>query len=240
MNKAFSHYKWSNGLIGALSPEYPAILYSWENYLCLENNFDKSKTDTHYIYVYEGDAVLSYQNNFYPMPKGSYACVPGSAYIASGKGIVITKENYKGMFSIGGPAEHEGRLKYIDGCTDSLLIPPVMLGDPCLNLLYFPADIDQTMHTHPSDRIGIIMSGRGKCVAINDYVENAIDLVPGMIFCIHAGGKHKFQTPYGEHLRVLAFHPDSDYGPTHQFHPMLNRTMVEGVSASLLPDIHTK
>lgn len=240
MNKAFSHYKWKNGFIGALSPEYPANLSSWERYLFLHDNEDPEKTDTHYIYVYDGDAVLFYEKNFYPMPKGSYACVPGAGYLASGKGIVITKTSYKGMFSIGGPAEHEGRLKYIDGCTDSLLIPPVMLGDPCLNLLYFPPNIDQTMHTHPSDRIGVIMSGKGKCVAINDDGEELIDLVPGMLFCIHANGKHKFQTPYGEDLRVLAFHPDSDYGPTHQFHPMLNRTIVEGVSASLMPEIQTK
>jgi hypothetical protein len=61
-----------------------------------------------------------------------------------------------------------------------------------------------------------------------------------MIFCIHANGVHKFQTPYGQDLRVLAFHPDSDFGPTHQFHPMLNRTMVDGVSASLIPTIQTK
>jgi mannose-6-phosphate isomerase-like protein (cupin superfamily) len=240
MNKAFSHYEWKNGAIGALSPEFPAVLSSWEKYLFLHDNQAIGKTDTHYIYVHEGDAVLFYGKNFYPMPMGTYACVPGNAYIASGRGIVITKQDYKGMFSIGGPAEHEGRLKYIDGCTDSLLIPPVMLGDPCLNLLYFPPNIDQTMHTHPSDRIGIIMSGKGKCVAINDDGEESIDLVRGMLFCIHANGKHKFQTPYGEHLRVLAFHPDSDYGPTHQFHPMLNRTMVEGVSASLLPEIQTK
>ena len=145
-----------------------------------------------------------------------------------------------GLMSVGGPAENEGRLKYIDGCTDSLLIPPIMLGDPCLNLLYFPPDIDQTAHTHPSDRIGIVMSGKGKCVAWQDGVEESIDLVAGMIWVIHTDGVHKFQTPYGESMRVLAYHPDSDYGPTHQFHPMLNRTIVDGVSANQLPDIQTK
>ena len=115
-----------------------------------------------------------------------------------------------------------------------------MLGDPCLNLLYFPPDIDQTAHTHPSDRIGIVMSGKGKCVAWQDGIEEAIDLVAGMIWVIHTDGVHKFQTPYGESMRVLAYHPDSDYGPTHQFHPMLNRTIVDGISANQLPDIQTK
>jgi hypothetical protein len=60
------------------------------------------------------------------------------------------------------------------------------------------------------------------------------------MFCIHAEGHHKFQTPYGEDMRVLAYHPDSDFGPTHQNHPMLNRTMVDGVSANQLTDIQTK
>jgi mannose-6-phosphate isomerase-like protein (cupin superfamily) len=239
MNKAFSHYESKSGLIGNLSPEYPADLYYWDNYIHLHSEEDNEPV-THYVYVYEGNAVLAYHDNLYPLPEGSYACVPDAAFIAKGKGIVITKKFYDGIFMVGAPAEDEGRLKYIDGCTDSLLIPPVMLGDPCLNLLYFPPDIDQTMHTHPSDRIGIIMSGMGKCVAINDGVEETVNLEAGMIFCIHAHGVHKFQTPYGEHLRVLAFHPDSDYGPTHQFHPMLNRTIVDGVSASLIPEIQTK
>jgi mannose-6-phosphate isomerase-like protein (cupin superfamily) len=106
--------------------------------------------------------------------------------------------------------------------------------------LYFPPGIDQTAHTHPSDRIGIVMSGRGRCVYWENGVELTQELEPGMLWVIHTDGVHKFQTPHGEHLRVLAYHPDSDYGPTHQFHPMLNRTIVDGVSANQLPAIQTK
>jgi hypothetical protein len=40
-------------------------------------------------------------------------------------------------------------------------------------------------------------------------------------------------------LRVIAYHPDSDFGPTHEDHPMINRTMVGGVSASELPHLRT-
>ena len=36
---------------------------------------------------------------------------------------------------------------------------------------------------------------------------------------------------------VVAFHPDSDFGPTHEVHPMINRTIVEGVPASQLNSI---
>jgi hypothetical protein len=114
-------------------------------------------------------------------------------------------------------------------------VPPVIKGDPCLNLLYFPPGIDQTAHTHPSDRIGMIMSGKGRChhwTGEGNNEEEIVDLVPGMIFCIHTNGQHKFSTPYGEEMRVLAYHPDSTFGPTHEDHPMLLRTIIDGVSAA--------
>jgi quercetin dioxygenase-like cupin family protein len=234
MSKAFSSYKFKNGKIADLDGKFPSYLSAWDWALSTENK------DTHYVYVYEGTAVAVYNESTYTLKAGMYGCFPNHVSLLGGKGIVISRENYQGAFMIGGPAEHEGRLKYIDGCTDSLLIPPVMLGEPCLNLLYFPPDIDQTAHTHPSDRIGIVMSGKGRCVYWEDGEEKVIDLEAGMIWVIHTDGIHKFQTPYGEHMRVLAYHPDSDYGPTHQFHPMLNRTIVDGISANQLPDIQTK
>eukprot|EP00548_Thalassiothrix_antarctica_P011082 CAMPEP_0194153598 /NCGR_PEP_ID=MMETSP0152-20130528/56993_1 /TAXON_ID=1049557 /ORGANISM="Thalassiothrix antarctica, Strain L6-D1" /LENGTH=43 /DNA_ID= /DNA_START= /DNA_END= /DNA_ORIENTATION= len=41
-------------------------------------------------------------------------------------------------------------------------------------------------------------------------------------------------------MDVIAAHPDSDYGPTNTDHPMVNRTIVNGISASLIPSIQTK
>ncbi len=231
---AFSHYEWKNGKIGDLDRKFPSYLSAWSNALILPYY------DTHYIYVHEGQAILEYEGRAFTLYKGMFAVVPGLARISHGKGIVVSRENYIGMFQIGGPVEWEGRLKYIDGCTDTLLASPVRYGDPCLNLLYFPSGIDQTAHTHPSDRIGMIMSGKGRCHAWNNGVEEVIDLIPGMIFCIHTDGPHKFSTPYGEDMRVLAYHPDSDFGPTDEVHPMINRTIVNGVSASLIPEIRTK
>ena len=234
MSKCFSTYPRTNGHIANLDRKFPSYLSAWNFVHHMKNG------DTHYVYCYEGTAALIYNGSTYLLKAGMYASVPGDAIIAGGEGIVVSREGYKGVFHLGGPAEHEGRMKYIDGCTDSLLISPVMLGEPCLNLLYFPPGIDQTAHTHPSDRIGIVMSGKGRCVYYEDGLEKIIELEAGMIWVIHTDGVHKFQTPHGEHLRVLAYHPDSDYGPTHQFHPMLNRTMVDGVSANQLPAIQTK
>ena len=234
MRHAFTAYELSNKFTVPLSEEYPSYLTSWTTSITLKDG------DTHFIYCHTDGCLMIVDDISYYLKQGMYACVPNKVSIHGGSGIVISREKLQAMFMIGGPVEKEGRLKYIDGCTDSLLIPPVMLGEPCLNLLYFPPNIDQTMHTHPSDRIGLIMSGKGRCIAVNDGVEQSIELVAGTMFCIHAEGHHKFQTPYGEDMRVLAYHPDSDFGPTHQNHPMLNRTMVDGVSANQLTDIQTK
>jgi mannose-6-phosphate isomerase-like protein (cupin superfamily) len=233
--KAFSAYEFKTGKIADLDRKFPSYLSAWD-----QDTLHLKEGDTHYIYCHEGEAFFKYQERGYTLVAGMFACVPGDTGVSGGKGIVVSREGWDGVFHLGGKIERRGRLKYIDGCTDSLLVPPVMMGDPCLNLLYFPPDIDQTAHTHPSDRIGMIMSGRGLCHAWNDGVEEKIELRAGLIFCIHTDGVHKFSTPFGDEMRVLAYHPDSDFGPTHQTHPMINRTIVDGVSASLLPSIQTK
>ena len=161
------------------------------------------------------------------------------------------ESDYKAYATFGGPIEAKGRLKYIDGCTDSLLISPVKKGQPCLNHLHFPENINQTQHTHPSHRIGIVASGYGECIT----PFGNLPLSPEMIFVIkawngvyfdkgldgemYAIGQHAFQT-FGEPMNVIAFHPDSDFGPEDEFHPMINRTIVDGISANKLKDIMTK
>ncbi len=166
-----------------------------------------------------------------------YFCLPGAGKIdgEDSSGIVFTCLNFNGMFSLGGPIEPTGRLAYINGGTNSLLIPPLVLGDPCLNAMYFPAGINQTLHTHPSFRLGIVVAGSGSF----ETPETEICVEAGTIFIIPADCLHKFRT--GESLlTVVVMHPDSDTGFTHQNNPMLNRTMVEGVSAANLPQIQTK
>lgn len=109
------------------------------------------------------------------------------------------------------------------------------MGDSCLNLLYFPTGINQTLHTHPSMRVGMVIRGKGECIT----PEGIIDLVPGRVFIIPAEGHHGFRTAESE-MSVIAYHPDSDFGPTHEFHPMINRTIVDGVSANAIEAIRTK
>lgn len=181
----------------------------------------------------------------YELAPGAYFSAPYGCAIESlelddpahieARGIAIVIPGYRGMFMVGGPIEETGRLRYIDSCTDSLLIPPVKLGDPCLNHLHFPPGIVQTAHTHPSVRLGIVTQGRGRC-----WTPDAeVDLEPGKLWCINTGGHHRFETA-GETLDVIAYHPDSDYGPQDEDHPMINRTLVDGISASKLTQIHTR
>lgn len=168
--------------------------------------------------------------------RGMYFCAPDFAYIRGGNGIIIERMGYNGVPMLGGPIEPTGRLKYIDGCTDSLLIPPVKFGDPCFNALYFPPGIDQTEHTHPSMRVGMVVAGSGECVTPDEVIQ----LLPGMVFIIHEEGQHKFRTLGTDGMIVVAYHPDSDFGPKDEDHPMVNRTIVDGVSASKIESIRTK
>lgn len=164
-----------------------------------------------------------------------YFSISGTPSIEKGSFWYVYTENYRCMNSTGGPLELSGRLNYIDGCTDSLLVSPVIKGDPCLNALYFPPGIEQTFHTHPSCRIGYVVSGHGIC----DEGDKTTDLIPGMAFIIEKNGLHRFRTEESA-LTVVAFHPDSDFGPEHHFHPMINKTIVNGKSASSLEEIRTK
>lgn len=236
MGQAFTGYA-LDGKSHELDRRFPSRMRTWDVSVSVPDD-----GGTHFGYVHgERAATVSIpgpdanaMGQQFRLIPGMFFVIPGAFTVVGGEGVIITREGWRGLFQIGGPVEREGRLKYIDGCTDSLLVSPVRWGDPCLNLLYFPPGIDQTMHIHPSDRIGIVMSGRGRCVHWPAIDADPVyeDLVPGMAFCIHTDGIHKFQTPYGEEMRVLAYHPDSDFGPQDENHPMLNRTIIDGISAA--------
>ena len=217
---------------------------------------------SYFVFVYSGKAEMEILGGISAtLPKDTYFSHHGEFSITGKfKAIVIevlcsngdfAKNLFKAMTVIGGVVEDKGRLKYIDGCTDSLLIPPVKKGDPCLNHLHFPDSIIQTPHTHPSHRIGIVIRGEGECetpfgnlplregviFVIKEY--NGKGMEQGLDGDMYEAGTHKFNT-YGSSMDVIAFHPDSDFGAEDEFHPMINRTIVKGVSANKLNDIKTK
>lgn len=203
-----------------------------------------------YGYVAVGPATLSRWGdggNFEcTLVAGMYFACPGVCEVRGGAGVLALapdgpEGSHRALFTVGGPVvAGQGRLPYIDGCTDTLLLAPPRLGAPCLNHLHFPPSIKQTRHTHPSGRVGVIIAGEGVCVFDDQgYGVQRVPLVPGTAFVIPADAPHAFETAEWAELDIVAFHPDSDFGPTAADHPMVNRTVVHGISASKLPFIRT-
>jgi hypothetical protein len=139
-------------------------------------------------------------------------------------GFIVIRRGFKGLGMVGGPLELSGRLVYIDGCSDTLLVSPPRFGDPSLNHLHFPSGITQSFHIHPSIRAGIVVSGEGEASLSND---GAVPLRSGTVFVLDERERHRFLTLESE-MHIVAFHPDGDFGPTDSNHPMKNRTLITG------------
>lgn len=203
---------------------------------------------THFGFVQSGAVKLSrwsnqYRNQF-PIGAGMYFCLPEEGTLVASAAytsfLVVTHRTFEGLFHVGGPIEATGRLKYIDGGTDTVLIPPIRFGDPCLNHLHLPPGVNQTLHTQPSLRVGLITKGAGMCeVPTDDGGWAQIPLEPGTLFIIPPNGQHRFLTGQAP-LDFIAYHPDSEFGHRDDDHPMINRTMIGGVSAADLSDLQTK
>jgi len=179
---------------------------------------------THFGMVTAGGAILHDQQDRFRLRAGMFFVAVGQSTLAApgGAGLVISVAGYRGLRQVGGPVEATGRLRYIDGCSDTLLVCPPRLGEPCLNHLHIPPGTAQSRHTHPSERIGVILRGRGECRT----PDGVFPLMPGMGWRIPTGCLHSFFTPDDASLDVLAWHPDSDFGPTDDDHPMKNKTLL--------------
>ncbi len=178
-----------------------------------------------YLIVLSGEISLSYKSmKFNNLPSLSFAVCPGEVSISGqGQAIIIEKFGYRGLFQLGLIEESKGRLCYIDNASSTLLVAPARLGDPCLNLLTFPGGVIQSSHIHPTVRFGAIIWGSGECLWGPE--QKQIKLTPGVTFCIPETQIHSFNS-FSEGLGIVAFHPDSDVGPTDFSHPMLNRTYL--------------
>lgn len=184
------------------------------------------------VYIMVMDGFLTVKNldevTLCTLNSGSHAELSVSSTIyANGNAFVIQTHYYRGLTRIGLQLEEHCSLKFIDGCRDTLLISPLIKGNPCLNFLYIPKYTIQTLHTHPSARLGLVLAGRGVCV-----VESGkIDLVPKTFFVLQDNVLHQFLTEDSE-LHIFVFHPDSDFGPSNVEHPMINRSYIEGISVT--------
>jgi hypothetical protein len=176
---------------------------------------------TSYGMVTHGRSVLRDVWGGGELGQGMFFALPDPGSVRGGAGLVIALSGYRGLRQIGGPLETVGRLRYIDGCSDTLLICPPRVGEPCLNHLHIPPHTDQTPHTHPSARIGVILHGTGECRT----PDGVFPLRSGMGWYIPSGCLHSFFTEETA-LDVVAWHPDSDFGPRDDDHPMINRTVI--------------
>lgn len=204
-------------LVNQLNSDYPStsqIVDGLNHFITLEKN------STVYGYVFSGTAIINGRD----IEEGEYFSIPVEddkcSLLICGRTALFTRIGFLGQYIIG-KLEDWGRVQYIDTCTDSLLVYPPRIGDPCLNSLHFPSNVNQTFHTHPSIRLGIVANGKGYVT----FDDKEIPLEPGDAFCLDVGELHRFRTE-DSGMTIIAYHPDSDWGPTDEVHPMLNRTII--------------
>jgi len=228
---------------GYIGGDETTDIYAYEN--ISENNTAKNSAEIPALggcfgYVHSGTIFLSIGKEIIQVNEGWwFSTAFGAKILASSqvRFVIWQRKGYLGTNSLG-KVEPKGRLGYIDGCMNSVLSGPHKKGLPVLNALYMPTAIHQTMHTHPSLRSGIIIQGDATCntpkeVDSIDYSStkdtdcNVYPLVEGAVFILPADGWHKFRTDLTKGtLSLIAYHPDSDFGPDDEDAPMLNRTMV--------------
>lgn len=217
--------------------QFSADVYGWKNDEFNSRDYNISDRSTSFGYVSSGWAKLyDHSSNLsFDLCKGMYFSFPNiSRYtiepveINNGdddeksSGIINVDNNYHGIFTIGGPVEQTGRLNYIDGTNTNLIIPPILFGNPCLNILYLDPNLEQTPHTHPSFRSGFVINGEGKCNLPG--INESHDFKPGTVFWIPEDLLHSFKSE-NNRLDIMTFHPDSEFGPSHGEHPMMNNTI---------------
>ena len=178
---------------------------------------------TAYGYAYD-DSVVTVNNDHYIIRKKEFFSIPvreeNVTFSTTGRLFVVARLGFIGQHVIG-KTESVGRLSYIDGCSDSMLVYPPRFGDPSLNFLHFPEDINQSFHTHPSVRIGCVIEGDG----YSNLKNKEINLTEGCLFCLEEQELHRFRTE-NSNMNIIAYHPDGEWGPTDENHTMLNRTYI--------------
>jgi hypothetical protein len=212
-----------DSLIDASATMYPSRMSA------LRGNSEEfgNPTSSYYGFVVEGSARITTHTLELSGKAGTFFSAPGPIQIAAdGLTVVIERFGYR-CFPLLGTIEEQGRLAYIDGCSDTVLVAPARLGDPVFNLLHFPVGVRQSVHSHPSIRLGVVARGKGFAFGPGPGGDWRIALEPGSMFLLPAHEMHAFSTAEsGSSLDVIAFHPDSDWGPTDGTHPMLNRTYL--------------
>jgi quercetin dioxygenase-like cupin family protein len=144
-------------------------------------------------------------------------CGPGTAVVIEYLGLHLLESRYYVQDVL-----DMGNLSYMDGGTNTTAVNPGRLGDPVINYVHFPAGMYQTLHTHPSHRVGMVLKGIGKIELDN----GEFSLKQGDVFFMQRNVLHNFMCPYGEDVVLFVFAPDSGTGPTDEVNPLKIRTYV--------------
>ena len=115
-------------------------------------------TSTYFGYIYRGPVTL-HVPGCAPTELGEqqHFCATGPLRLTGeGAAVIFEKVGFRAPTSVGGPLEQTGRIVYIDGCSTSLLTFPQRQGDPVMNVLWFPENVCQTMHIHPTVRLAMV------------------------------------------------------------------------------------
>jgi quercetin dioxygenase-like cupin family protein len=145
-------------------------------------------------------------------------CNKGTAAVVEYLGLHLLESRYYVQDQL-----DQGNLSYMDGGTNTTAVNPGRLGDPVINYVHFPAGMYQTLHTHPSHRVGMVLKGIGKIELDN----GEFPLKTGDVFFMQRNVLHNFTCPYeNEDVVLFVFAPDSGTGPTDEVNPLKIRTYV--------------
>lgn len=157
------------------------------------------------------NAAFAVNNHF------TIKCSSGTAAVIEYAGLHLLESRYYVQDQLG-----MGNLSYIDGGTNTTAVNPGRLGDPVVNYVHFPAGMTQTLHTHPSHRVGIVLKGRG----LVELDDRQFHLQTGDVFFLGRNALHNFMCPYTQDVVLFVFAPDSGTGPTDEVNPLKIRTYV--------------
>lgn len=157
------------------------------------------------------NAAFAVNNHF------TIKCGKGTAVVVEYLGLRLLESRYYVQDVL-----DMGNLSYMDGGTNTTAVNPGRLGDPVINYVHFPAGMEQTLHTHPSHRIGMILKGRG----LVELDDSEFPLEQGSVFFMQRNVLHNFRCPYDEDVVLFVFAPDSGTGPTDEVNPLKIRTYV--------------
>lgn len=118
-------------------------------------------------------------------------------------------------------------LPYVNGCSTRQLMAPPRPGDPTLQFLKIPAySAEQAHHIHSTVRVVYVLEGKGKSIVGMEGKTIEQDLVPGTVCILDPMCPHHFETPYGQHIKVVPLHIFSSVGSIETLHPMFNGTYM--------------